>query len=185
MRIIGGSARGRSYEAPEGMTTRPTLVRVRKSVFDALQFRFAGAHVLDLFSGSGGLGLEAASRGAAFVLCNDKDRNCARLIRQNAENVRLSESIEVWQMDFLEAIRRMETLQMRFDLSFIDAPYFEGSGEQSVRELFKRRLIRPDGLVVWEHSALVPFSPCTEGVRVSWERTYGEITVTMLAEEEV
>ena len=179
MRIIGGSARGRSYEAPEGMTTRPTLVRVRKSVFDALQFRLPGSAVLDLFAGSGGLGLEAVSRGAAHVLCNDLDRRSAALIRLNAGKVRLADRVEVWQEDWQDALRRMRSLGMRFDLAFIDAPYFEGNGEKSIRELFANELIGPGGLIVWEHAASVSL-PGIEGVGVRWERSYGDVTVTML-----
>ena len=184
MRIIGGSARGRSYEAPEGMTTRPTLVRVRKSVFDALQFRIPGARILDLFSGSGGLGLEAASRGAEHVLCNDVDRRTAALIRRNAEKVRLADRVEVWQEDWQDALRRMKTMGLRFGLAFIDAPYFEGSGEKSIGELFSAGLIEPGGLVVWEHDASVTLPRLGDGVEVRWERTYGDVTVTMLEKVE-
>ena len=181
MRIIGGSARGRSYEAPEGMTTRPTLVRVRKSVFDALQFRLPGSTVLDLFAGSGGLGLEAASRGAAHVLCNDLDRRSAALIRRNAEKVRLSDRVEVWQEDWPDALKRMCALGMRFGIAFIDAPYYEGNGEKSIRELFSAGLIEPDGLVVWEHAASVSLEQ-PDGITIRWERSYGDVTVTMLEE---
>lgn len=183
MRIIGGSARGRSYEAPEGLATRPTLVRVRKSVFDALQFRIPGARVLDLFSGSGGLGLEAASRGARYVLCNDLDRRSAALIRRNAEKVRLSDRVEVWQEDWQNALRRLRAADERFGLVFIDAPYFEGNGEKSIRELFSAELIEPGGLVVWEHAASVSL-PRLDGVGIRWERSYGDVTVTMLEKAE-
>ena len=82
LRIIAGSARGRKFDAPKGMDTRPTLERVKESLFGILQFELEGSSVLDLFSGSGNLGLEAASRGAAYVVCNDRSRECAEQIQK-------------------------------------------------------------------------------------------------------
>ena len=85
MRIIAGSARGRALLAPKGRNTRPTLDRVKESLFGILQFSIPGSRVLDLFAGSGNLGLEALSRGADFALFNDHDAKCCTIIRQNLE----------------------------------------------------------------------------------------------------
>ena len=87
MRIVGGSARGRKIDAPEGLSTRPTLDRVRESIFGSLQFDIPGAEVLDLFGGSGAMGLEALSRGAARAVFNDADAAAVRLITANAEKL--------------------------------------------------------------------------------------------------
>ena len=84
MRIISGTARGRQFDAPAGKDTRPTLDRVKESIFGSIQFDIPDSCVLDLFSGSGNLGLEAASRGAKKVICNDYNRDCAEQIRKNA-----------------------------------------------------------------------------------------------------
>ena len=78
MRIIAGTARGRRFDAPKGMDTRPTLDRVKEALFGSIQFEIPQSTVLDLFSGSGNLGLEAASRGASKVICNVKTQNCSR-----------------------------------------------------------------------------------------------------------
>ena len=183
MRIIAGSARGRSYDAPEGQDTRPTLVRVRKSLFDALQFRLPGAKVLDLFSGSGGLGLEAASRGAASVICNDRDRACAQLIRRNAEKTGLADIIDVWQYDCMEALAQAERRGLKFDLILIDAPYFEKSGEKCAEEVFVRQLLQTGGIAVLEHDVSV-FAPEVDKLsKIVWERNYGDVVLTMLGED--
>ena len=92
LRIIAGSCRGRIFEAPKGLSTRPTLDRVKEAVFGSVQFQVPGAVVLDLFSGSGNMGLEAASRGASRVVCVDHDPACAALIRRNGEKLGLIRS---------------------------------------------------------------------------------------------
>ena len=93
MRIIAGSAKGRSFDAPQGRDTRPTLDRVKEAIFGSIQFQMPGATVLDLFSGSGNMGLEALSRGAAAAYCVDASPECAALIRQNGEKLGLTEGI--------------------------------------------------------------------------------------------
>ena len=153
MRIIAGSARGRQIEALPGLATRPTLDRVKEAMFGALQFDLPGSHVLDLFSGSGNLGLEAASRGAKLVVCNGDSAACAALIRKNAAAVRLSDVVTVMQLDYREAIRRLAASGLRFDFAFLDAPYASGFAEDAARTLFAEGLMQPDGLVLIEHSS--------------------------------
>ena len=87
LRIIAGTARGRKLEAPQGRDTRPTLDRVRENLFNMLQGKCMDARVLDLFAGSGALSLEALSRGAAFAVLADRDREASRIQRQNLENL--------------------------------------------------------------------------------------------------
>ncbi len=179
MRIIAGTARGRKFEAPEGIGTRPTLDRVKEAVFGMIQFHIAGSDVLDLFSGSGNMGLEAASRGARAVICNDHDRACARLIRQNAELLGFEGAVEVMQLDYTACIDRLARSGRQFDFVFIDAPYQDGTGQLAAELAFDKGILKQDGRIVLEHSATM--LPREEGTRfeVVAVRRYGKCAVTI------
>lgn len=156
MRIIAGSARGRRFEAPEGMDTRPTLDRVKESLFGMLQFDIPGSSVLDLFSGSGNLGLEAASRGAARVVCNDRSKNCAEQIRKNAKQIGLDTAIEVLCLDFSVCLEKLSREGARFDIAFLDAPYADKTAQRAAELLFSLGLMAEGGRVIIEHAADLP-----------------------------
>lgn len=178
MRIIAGSAKGRRFEAPKGQDTRPTLDRVKESLFGMLQFRIAGATVLDLFSGSGNLGLEAASRGARKVVCNDHDRACAALIRSNAELLGLGENIRVICLDYASALSQLHKEGAMFDIVLLDAPYAGGLSEQAARQVLDLDLIRPGGLIIIEHARKLLPAPGAPSARQSDQRFYGELGIT-------
>lgn len=178
MRIIAGSAKGRRFEAPKGQDTRPTLDRVKESLFGMLQFSIAGAAVLDLFSGSGNLGLEAASRGAALVVCNDYDRACAALIRSNAEMLGLREAIRVLCMDYAAALEQLQREGAVFDIALLDAPYASGLSELAAKQVLSLGLVRLGGRIIIEHERkLLPVldSPMA---RMSDQRFYGDLGIT-------
>jgi 16S rRNA (guanine(966)-N(2))-methyltransferase RsmD len=157
VRIIAGTARGRKLETLEGMETRPTLDRVKEAVFGSLQFRIPYARVLDLFAGSGNLGLEALSRGAKRVVLNDRNPACVEIIRRNIETLGFSDAARTMNLDYAAAIERLSSEGEAFDLAFLDPPYREGLSEDAVRRLFESHLILPGGTVVLEHAAeLVP-----------------------------
>ncbi|MDL2258248.1 16S rRNA (guanine(966)-N(2))-methyltransferase RsmD [Eubacteriales bacterium OttesenSCG-928-K08] len=149
MRIIAGSAKGRPIITPKNSPTRPTLARVKESLFGILQFRLPGASVLDLYAGSGNLGLEALSRGAAFAVFNDLDRECALVIQKNIETFGFSSRTKVLCMDAKRAISFLSG--QAFDIIFLDPPYVKGAGD-ILKSLFESKLVAPDGLVVVEHA---------------------------------
>lgn len=150
MRIIAGIARGRSILAPKGRNTRPTLDRVKESLFSILQFSISGARTLDLYAGSGNLGLEALSRGAAYAVFNDFDRGCCDIIRRNLDTLGFSDRAAVMQADALAAVTRLSGGQA-FDLVFLDPPYHLGA-QQALEALFRMGLISVDGQVIVEHA---------------------------------
>ena len=159
VRIIAGAARGRKLDTLEGLETRPTLDRVKEAMFGSLQFRLPHAAVLDLFSGSGTLGLEAASRGAKRVVFNDRNPACVSIIRKNIDSLHLDTQTAVWNLDYAAAIEQLQHAGETFDLAFLDPPYREGISEDALLRLFAARLIRPGGCVALEHAAeLVPQS---------------------------
>jgi len=153
LRIIAGSAKGRQIVALSGLATRPTLDRVKEAVFGSIQFDLPGSRVLDLFSGSGNLGLEAASRGAVAVVCNDASSACTQLIKTNAAAVGLADRVTVLQLDYLEAIDRLDKQNYRFDFVFLDPPYASGFAVNAAEMLFARGMVADGGLVLIEHSS--------------------------------
>lgn len=180
MRIIAGAARGRRFDAPKGMDTRPTLDRVKEAIFGGIQFEVPGSVVLDLFSGSGNLGLEAASRGAARVCCNDRSAVCAEQIRQNAHRLGLAHTITVSQMDFSDCIRALAQQGLQFDFVFLDAPYADGTAAQAVHQLMKAGLLKPSGRIIVEHAPKLPPEVEEAPVVHVTTRRYGECAVTIL-----
>jgi 16S rRNA (guanine(966)-N(2))-methyltransferase RsmD len=178
LRIIAGSAKGRRFESPKGQDTRPTLDRVKESLFGMLQFQMTGATVLDLFSGSGNLGLEAASRGAKLVVCNDHDRACAALIRSNAEMLGLQENIRVMCLDYAPALDQLHKDGVMFDIALLDAPYASGLSEQAAKQVLALGLIRPGGLIIIEHARkLLPILSASSARQVD-QRFYGDLGIT-------
>lgn len=184
LRIIAGTARGRRFDAPKGMDTRPTLDRVKESLFGMLQFDLPGSRVLDLFSGSGNLGLEAASRGAARVVCNDRSRDCAEQIRLNAKQLRLDSVIEVLGLDFAACLEQLRREHAKFDLSFLDAPYADGTAQRAAQMLFMLDLVADGGRVVIEHAANLPPTVGGDVARFVDRRQYGNCAISIYMRQE-
>ncbi|MFZ5974302.1 MAG: 16S rRNA (guanine(966)-N(2))-methyltransferase RsmD [Bacillota bacterium] len=151
MRIIAGSARGRRIETLHGYETRPTADRVKESVFSILQSRLAGAHVLDLFAGSGALGLEALSRGAAHAVFADNSLDCVRLIRKNADKLGFAARCTVIHGGFERALGRLQAESKRFDIAFLDPPYRMGILPKALELLFTKKLMLQGAVVACEH----------------------------------
>lgn len=179
MRIIAGSARGRRFDAPQGMDTRPTLDRVKESLFGILQFDIPGSSVLDLFSGSGNLGLEAASRGAQRVICNDHSRECAGQIQKNAAMLGLQDRIKVYCLDYAVCIDRLRYEGMRFDLAFLDAPYADGTAAKAAEKIFISGILKEGGRVVIEHAKDLPPAVDAALAEVTDRRNYGACAISI------
>ena len=143
MRIVAGKFRAKRIEAPKGLTTRPTSDRVRQALFNVLehgapQFDFAGARVLDLFAGSGALGLEAMSRGARFCLFVEESADARASIRRNVEALSLTGVTKIWRRDATK-LGEAGTLAP-FDLIFLDPPYGKGLGLRALQSAAARRM---------------------------------------------
>ena len=184
VRIIAGSARGRKLETLDGMETRPTLDRVKEALFGSLQFKIPFAEVLDLFAGSGNLGLEAASRGAKRVVFNDKNPACVSIVKRNVEALGFSKIASVWNLDYAAAIDRLSNEGAAFDLVFLDPPYREGLSEDAVRRLFESRLIKRGGLVILEHAANIPPQEMAGVYRILKTKRFGKCAYSLIEEDE-
>ena len=181
VRIIAGSARGRKLETPQGLGTRPTLDRVKEAAFGSLQFAVPGSRVLDLFSGSGNLGLEAASRGASHVVMNDHDPACAAIIRRNADSLGLAEKVRVLNGDYLMVIGQLEREGESFDIVFLDPPYHGELAQKACEELFQRGMIRSGGTVMIEFGTDTGGPHGVEGLmRVRRTKHYGTCSFAFL-----
>ncbi len=123
LKITGGLLKGRFIDAPKGKTTRPTSEKLRKTIFDICQMNTEGSVVLDLFSGSGALGLESISRGANFAYLVDHDHTAQLCISQNAKALDIEKNICLLKLDVFKALEKFGNQGIKFDLIFIDPPY--------------------------------------------------------------
>ncbi len=158
MRVIAGDAHGRRIAAPRGLATRPATARVRSSIFSRLGARFdlAGARVLDLFAGSGSLGIEALSRGAASTVFVDSARAAAAVIQRNLRTLGFAGRTRVIVLEVIRALERLAAERARFDLAFIDAPYARDTSAGVIAALVQLELMEPGGWIVVRQDARAP-----------------------------
>ncbi len=184
MRIIAGRHRGRRLQAPAGSGTRPTADRVREAIFSMVGSRLGelhGVEALDLFAGSGALGLEALSRGARAVVFVDRDRACARVIEANLAALGEGAAGAVVCATVARALRDLAAAGRSFGLVLADPPYAEDPGE-AARLISSGRVLAPGGLLVLEHRAEAdPLAGGGGGLTLLAGRRYGDSAVSLLA----
>ncbi|WP_421695617.1 16S rRNA (guanine(966)-N(2))-methyltransferase RsmD [Aestuariivirga sp.] len=179
MRIVGGKFKGHSIAPPHGSATRPTSDRVRESVFNILAhgihgLELEGARALDLFAGTGAMGLEALSRGARFCQFVEDSSEARGLIRKNADALGVIGLAKIWRRD---ATRLGPCApQPKFDLVFADPPYGKGLGEQALAALVAGEWLNPGAIVVLEESEASAIAP-VDGLTLIDERDYGATTI--------
>ena len=152
MRIISGKYRGRNLIAPEGLNTRPTLDRVKEAMFSVLNFRLQNAVTLDLFAGSGGLSIEAISRGAKKAYINDLSNEAIKCIKKNIENAKIEEEIVLTNKSYEEVLN---SLNEKIDVLFLDPPYKMHVYEEVVDYLINNDLLNDYAYLVLEMDALL------------------------------
>ncbi len=183
MRIVGGTHKGRAITAPAGRDTRPTGDRAREAVFNVLAHAewspgLQGRRVLDLFAGSGALGLEAMSRGASFALFVETEAAARGAIRDNIEALGLFGTTRIHRRDATDLGPKPAGLGDPFDLVFLDPPYGKGLGERALAALGDGGWITPDAIIVFEVGA--GETPVTPAFHTLDERTYGAAKVLFL-----
>ena len=182
MRIIAGDKRGCQLVTPKGMDTRPTLDRVKESLFGILQFDIASRRVLDLFAGSGGLGLECLSRHAEFAVFCDHSRESINAVRENIKKLGYESRSRVYQCDWAQAISKMQAAGDRFDLVFLDPPYKAGLVEKAIETLKAHDLLNEECIIVAEHDSKLPPS-APDGFEIYDLRKYGELAAISFIRE--
>jgi 16S rRNA (guanine966-N2)-methyltransferase len=181
MRIVGGEFRGRPLVTPHSDSIRPTTDRTREAVFNVLSHRFPdkleGVRVLDLFAGTGALGLEALSRGASHAVFIEESAEGRGLIRTNVEAFGLTGRTKIFRRD-ATAIGNIGTLSP-FGLVFADPPYGKGLGERALRSVREGGWLQPGALCVVEEVASIPFDPGPDFSIID-ERGYGETVIRFI-----
>lgn len=151
LRIIGGKARGVPIKAPDTKNTRPTLDRTKESVFNILMPYLADTIVLDLFSGSGSLGIEALSRGAESAVFVDQNKKCRDIIIENLNKTKFTEKSTVLNMDAISAIKYLHGKQAKFDIVFLDPPYNMNFVVKTIQSIDEFDIMSEEGIVACEH----------------------------------
>ena len=176
MRVISGSARGRRLKELQGMETRPTTDRVKEALFSIIQFELPGREVLDLFAGTGQLGIEALSRGAARCTIVDQRKDAAALVRENLKLTGLSDQARVVQGD---SISYLMSCREKFHVIFLDPPYESGLLEKAMETIAAFDILREHGIMICES----PLGQVLPELPQPYERgkdyRYGKIKLTV------
>lgn len=150
MRIISGSARGTKLYTLEGLDTRPTLDRVKEPLFSIIQHYIPDAIILDLFAGSGALGLEALSRGAQKAILCDNSRRAVSVIKQNIEKTKFNEKTELWNLGYKQSLEKCRQNKICFDIIFLDPPYAKDFLMNSIQMIIEYSLLKNNGIIIAE-----------------------------------
>lgn len=178
MRVISGTARGTKLETVEGLDTRPTTDRVKENIFNTIQFEITGERVLDLFAGSGALGIEAASRGAAHVTMVESSPVCARITQRNIVKTHLEEKIQLVVKPVEQALFQLPGSD-RFHVIFMDPPYDEGLVEPTLESIVELDLVDSGGIVVVEHRTSLDVPDVVGCLELGRSKKYGGTTVSI------
>ena len=147
MRVISGTARGTKLSSIDDLSTRPTLDRVKEPLFSILQVYLQDANVLDLFAGSGALGIEALSRGSRFCVFCDKSYKSINMLKQNIEKTKFQDKCLIINDDYKKCLEKQKE---KFDIIFIDPPYKYDIGVDSIEKILKYDLLSKDGIIILE-----------------------------------
>ena len=176
MRVITGKARGVQLKTPDGMTTRPTTDRVKEALFSIIQFEIATARVLDLFGGTGQLGIEALSRGAKSAVFVDAGEPACRLIRENLKRTKLENDAKVIRGDYLDYLKRCRE---KFDIIFLDPPYAEVFLENALKCIAEIDILQSGGIIVTERPIGKELPWEFPGYTRSRDYKYGKTLITI------
>ncbi len=176
MRVIAGQYKGRKLESPENYDIRPTTDKAKEALFSILYNDIPGARVLDLFAGTGGLGIEALSRGAAECVFVDHSRQAVSLIRRNLDHCGVTEPVRVAGGDYR---RVLAGLSGSFDIILMDPPYNQGLLEEAFRLIREHDLLAEDGVIVCEHRKEEDLPDDCFGFTKEKERRYGIVKLSI------
>lgn len=183
MRVISGKWKGRLLKAPSGMKTRPTSDKVKEAMFHRIGPYFDGGSGLDLYAGSGNLGIEALSRGFSSFIFVDKNRSACHAIRSNLKTLEALSVCEVYQMDVERAILRLFRQKQSFDLICMDPPYDDSNIEQVLKKLAQHQLLKKDGLIYCEHRSTYQAPRYISSLHCQQTYEYGDTSVSLFVNE--
>lgn len=180
MRIISGKAKGTKLYTLEGSNTRPTLDRVKESIFNIIQEEIQESKVLDLFAGSGAIGLEMLSRGAKKAVLCDNSAEAIKIIKKNTEKTHMEEKTEIYQTDYKKCIEKIK--KEKFDIIYIDPPYKTDLISKSLQEIIKKDIITKESLIIIETDEEEKVKKEIEKLEleITDERKYGRAKIIFL-----
>ena len=181
MRVITGKARGVVLETPEGMLTRPTSDRVKEALFSIIQFELPGAKVLDLFGGTGQLGIEALSRGASEAVFVDAREDACKLIRENLRRTKMEQQGKVVRADYMDYLQRCRE---KFEIILLDPPYAEVFLENSLKMITEIDILQYGGIIVAERPVEKELPWEFPGFSRSRDYKYGKTLLTLYRREQ-
>ena len=184
MRIIAGKARGHKLIPPATMETRPTLDRVKEAMFSTIQSYIPNAVVVDVFSGTGSLGLEAASRGAREVYLFDKSVVTFSLLKQNVENLKFGDFCFPINTDAYAGLKQLASKGENFDIIFIDPPYCKEMIPEAMKIVKEYDLLKEDGIIVTKIDTIEAIYEGYEDIKLTKSKKYGNTTVCYYKYEE-
>ncbi|MGL4847940.1 MAG: 16S rRNA (guanine(966)-N(2))-methyltransferase RsmD [Clostridium sp.] len=185
MRIIAGKARGRKLLSPETYETRPTLDRVKEAMFSIVQGYIPNALVIDVFAGTGSLGLEAASRGAKEVHLIDKSSQTYPILRKNVQNLKFEDTCFTYNSDSYVVLKTLAKKNKKFDLMFIDPPYCKEMIPEALKITYENGLLKEDGIIVTKIDSMEEIYEGYESLKLVRNKRYGNTTVCFYKYEEV
>ncbi|MGM8211858.1 16S rRNA (guanine(966)-N(2))-methyltransferase RsmD [Virgibacillus sp. W0430] len=173
MRIVAGRMKGRQIKAVPGVATRPTSDKVKEAVFQIMGPFFDGGTCLDLFAGSGSLGIEAISRGMDKAIFIDKNRQAIHTINKNTNALNISNHVEIYRNDASRALQAIAKRNLTFDLILIDPPYEKFSYNDLLQEVIALNILSENGIVYCEHSASNKLTPINNMLTIKRQAIYG------------
>ncbi|MCD8502760.1 MAG: 16S rRNA (guanine(966)-N(2))-methyltransferase RsmD [Bacillaceae bacterium] len=179
MRVISGTCGGRSLKAVPGTTTRPTTDKVKESIFNMIGPFFQGGLGLDLYGGSGGLGIEALSRGFDKMIFVDQNAKAIDIITSNLNLCKLFDKAEVYRNDARRALKAIIKRQMRFDAIFLDPPYKKQRLEEELMIISENRLLLEEGVIVVEHDAAIALPESINTLVCERKEQYGDTVICL------
>ncbi|MGM0652116.1 MAG: 16S rRNA (guanine(966)-N(2))-methyltransferase RsmD [Bacillota bacterium] len=181
MRVIAGSKKGMKLKGPDGIDFRPTADKVKEALFSILVNRVIDARFIDLYAGSGAIGIEALSRGAASCIFVDNKKQSLRLIEENLNKTMFYERTRIINADVKNTLKNMAAENIKADLVYLDPPYNSPDLASAVHSLFELNIVAENGLVIAEHSS--KNRDWSNNFNLFKQKKYGTTTLTIIAEE--
>ena len=184
MRVISGKARGLKLNAPKNDDVRPTTDRVKESLFNIINPYIMDSHILDLFAGTGSLGIECLSRGANKCIFVDNSKESINIVKSNIKKARVENESIVLNLDFKSAVNSLALKNEKFDVIFMDPPYYKNMFSDALGGIDNNNLLKEDGIIVVEHDTKDEFPENIGRLYKNREKKYGNTTLTFYKMEE-
>jgi len=179
MRIIAGYAKGRNIKSIPGLSTRPLLEKVRGAIFNILRNEIIEKEILDLYSGTGSIGLEALSRGAKNVIFIDNNLLCIKTIQENFKNFGFEDCATVYKNDIEKALAIITKKALKFDIIFIDPPYLKNLCVMNLKLVEEINILQSSGIIVIHHQKKEILPDKFEHIYLTDKRKYGDAIISM------